>query len=126
MTVDLSTVEAVLHAYFDGLHDGDAAKLKAIFHADAHLFNVSSKGAIVVTSRDAFADGVASRPSAKSQGLAREDWIESLERSGPETACATVRCQIPPRYFTDYLTLAKGPTGWQIVSKTYHPDLRAA
>jgi len=126
MTADLSSVETVLQAYFDGLHEGDGAKLKAIFHPDAQLFNVSSKGAIVVTSRDAFADGVASRPSAKSQRLAREDWIESLERSDPETACATVRCQIPPRYFTDYLTLAKGADGWQIVSKTYHTDTRGA
>jgi hypothetical protein len=33
-----------------------------------------------------------------------------------------VQCAIPPRYFTDYLTLLKTNEGWQIISKTFHTD----
>ena len=40
--------------------------------------------------------------------------------SSPTTAFAKVQCQIPPRYFTDYLTFVKLADGWKIVSKTFH------
>jgi len=33
-----------------------------------------------------------------------------------------VHCQIPPRYFTDYLTFVKLAEGWRIVSKTFHTE----
>jgi hypothetical protein len=36
-----------------------------------------------------------------------------------------VRCQLPPRYFTDYLVAMKLNGGWQIVSKSYRYDLKA-
>jgi hypothetical protein len=35
-----------------------------------------------------------------------------------------VRCQLPPRFFTDYLVAMKLKDGWQIVSKSYRYDLR--
>jgi 2-(1,2-epoxy-1,2-dihydrophenyl)acetyl-CoA isomerase len=38
------------------------------------------------------------------------------------TAFAKVQCQIPPRYFTDYLTFVKLTEGWRIVSKTFHTE----
>lgn len=46
-----------------------------------------------------------SRPSAKSNGSARADRIVSIDFSGAATAFAKAECQIPPSYFTDYLTL---------------------
>ncbi len=51
---------------------------------------------------------VEGRPSAKSKGSERRDRIVSIDFSGPQTAFAKVECQIPPRYFTDYLTSAEG------------------
>jgi len=44
----------------------------------------------------------------------------SIDFSGPTTAIAKVECQLPPRYFTDYLTLLKVDGRWQIISKTFH------
>jgi hypothetical protein len=35
-----------------------------------------------------------------------------------------VRCQLPPRYFTDYLVATKLADGWRIVSKSYRYDRR--
>jgi hypothetical protein len=50
--------------------------------------------------------------------------IVSIDRSGPDTAFAKVECQIPPRYFTDYLVLARLKDGWKVVSKTFHTETR--
>jgi hypothetical protein len=63
---------------------------------------------------------VESRPSAKSKGSARADRIVSIDFSGPATAFAKVECQLPPRYFTDYLTLLKVDGRWQIIAKAFH------
>jgi hypothetical protein len=59
-------------------------------------------------------------PSAKSKGSERRDRIVSIDFSGPQTAFAKVECQIPPRYFTDYLTFLKANGRWQVIAKTYH------
>ena len=62
--------------------------------------------------------------SAKSKGSARADRIVSIDFSGPATAFAKVECQIPPRYFTDYLTLLKVDGRWQVIAKAYHTVTR--
>ena len=35
-----------------------------------------------------------------------------------------VACQLPPRYFTDYLVLNRTAEGWRIVSKVYRAEVR--
>jgi hypothetical protein len=62
--------------------------------------------------------------SAKAEGKPREDFIVTIDRSDENTAFIKVRCQLPPRYFTDYLVAMKLQDGWQIVSKSYRYDLR--
>jgi Putative lumazine-binding len=99
MSHDRSTVEAVVNHYFDGLYEGNADKLGAIFHPSK-------------------------RPSAKAEGKPREDFIVTIDRSDESTAFIKVRCQLPPRYFTDYLVAMKLADGWRIVSKSYRYDLR--
>ncbi len=119
MATDLHDIEQVLQTYFDGLYEGDTAKLATAFHLEAHLFSVTD-GELDDLSRKAWFDLVKSRPSAASRDLARHDWVVQIDRSGPNTAFAKVQCQIPPRYFTDYLTLVKLSDGWRIISKTFH------
>ena len=65
-------------------------------------------------------DMVKGRPSAFSRDLPRRDWVVQIDRSGPNTAFAKVQCQIPPRYFTDYLTLLKVDGRWQVIAKAFH------
>ena len=50
--------------------------------------------------------------------------IVTIDRSDESTAFIKVRCQLPPRYFTDYLVAMKLADGWQIVSKSYRYDMR--
>ena len=121
---DLHDLETALQTYFDGLYEGDTDKLGAVFHDVAHLFSVTD-GKLADLSKEAWFDAVRKRPSGKAQDLQRRDWVVSIDRSSPTTAIAKVQCQLPPRYFTDYLTFVKLAEGWRIVSKTFHADVRS-
>jgi hypothetical protein len=92
-----------------------------VFHDVAHLFSVTD-GKLGDMSREQWFDMVRSRKSAQSQDLKRHDWVVQIDRSSLTTAFAKVQCQIPPRYFTDYLTFVKLADGWRIVSKTFHTE----
>ena len=67
---------------------------------------------------------VRERPSPKARGLARDDAILWLDQSGPHTAFVKVRCQIPPRYFTDYLCLLKVGGRWAVAQKVFSTVVR--
>ena len=123
MTYDRSSVETVIQHYFDGLYEGDADKLAAIFHPSADLRWVSNGELQVLTMPDWMAL-VKKRASAKSEGKPREDFVVTVDRSDADTAFIKVRCQLPPRYFTDYLVAMKLADGWQLVSKAYRFDTR--
>jgi len=123
MTNEIPAIEKVVRTYFDGLHEGDTTKLAAAFHEVSHLYSAGPEG-VQDLPRAKWFEMVASRPSAKSRGLTRRDRIVSIDMSGPETAFVKVECQIPPRYFTDYLLLLKGTDGWKIVSKSFRADVR--
>ena len=77
---------------------------------------------LIYSNLEQYLEMISNRPSPSSQGLTRHDKIISINISGPSTAFAIVQCAIPPRYFTDYLTLLKTSEGWQIISKTFHTD----
>ncbi|MFM9938141.1 MAG: nuclear transport factor 2 family protein [Hyphomicrobiaceae bacterium] len=123
MANETQAIEAVVQTYFDGLHEGDTKKLGQAFHEVSHLYSMTPDG-VQDLPRAKWFEMVAGRPSAKSKGLARRDRIVSIDMSGPETAFVKVECQIPPRYFTDYLLLLKGREGWKIVSKSFRADVK--
>ncbi|MGY4225100.1 hypothetical protein ACVMIH_002461 [Bradyrhizobium sp. USDA 4503] len=123
MTYDRSTVEAVIKSYFDGVYEGDADKLAAIFDARGELRWLEN-GELQVLAVPEWLDRVRKRPSAKAEGKERDDFVVTIDRSDESTAFIKVRCQLPPRYFTDYLIALKLKDGWKIISKTYRYDLR--
>ena len=123
MAHDRSTIEAVIQHYFDGLYEGDADKLGAIFHPSADL-RWQEKGQLKILTVPDWLDLVRKRASARAEGKARDDFIVTIDRSDDATAFIKVRCQLPPRYFTDYLVAMKLEDGWQIVSKAYRLDTR--
>ncbi len=109
--------------YFDGVHEGDVAKLAKVFLPAAHLYS-SMKGETLDRPLALFLDMMCSRPSAASQGAERHDRIISIDFSGPTTAMVKVELAIPPKFFTDYLTMLMIDGQWRIVSKTYEYVLR--
>ena len=62
MSHDRSTVEAVVRNYFDGLYEGNADKLAAIFHPSADL-RWLEKGELQVLTVPDWLDRVRKRPS---------------------------------------------------------------
>ena len=123
MNYDRSTVEAVVQHYFDALYEGDADKLAAIFHPSADL-RWLEKGELQVLTVPDWMERVRKRASARSEGKPRDDFVVTIDRSDDSTAFIKARCQLPPRYFTDYLVAMKLTSGWQIVSKSYRYDLK--
>lgn len=123
MAHDRSTVEAVTQLYFDGLHENDADKLGEAFHPSADLRWVE-KGALQVFTVPDWLAMVRKRAEKQAAPKAREDFIVTIDRYDENTAFVKVRCQLPPRYFTDYLVAMKLADGWRIVSKSYRYDLR--
>ncbi len=122
----LGDIDALLSLYFDGLYEGDADKLAAAFHPVAHLYSVNAAGQAVDLPLADWLEIVRNRPSAAANGDARDDRIVMVDQSGPDTAFAKVQCQLPPRYFTDYLTLGRVEGTWRIVAKVFHTETRPA
>ena len=117
----IDAITAVLKDYLDGLYDGDLEKFGRVFHPQAHLYSTDGTELTDLPRAEYFAM-IEGRRSPREQGLARYDRIVSIHKAGPNTALATVNCAIPPRYFTDYLTLMRVGGAWQIVSKSFHVD----
>jgi len=120
MSSDVAEIEKVLQVYFDGLYEGDTKKLAEAFHPASHLYSAASDGKAADLPRGDWLKWIESRESAKKKGSARADRIVSIDFSGPMTAFAKVECQLPPRYFTDYLTLLKIDGRWQVIAKAFH------
>jgi hypothetical protein len=118
---DLSAIEAVVQTYLDGLYEGDADKLASSFHPTSALTQ-SVDGKVVVTPRDQWLAAVKTRPSPKSQGLTRGDHVLVVDLAGPTMAFVKVKCQIPPRYFTDQLSLLKIDGRWQVAQKVFQTE----
>ena len=67
MSHDRSNIEAVVQHYFDGLYEGDADKLGAIFHPSADL-RWLEKGELQVLTVPDWLGRVRKRASAKAEG----------------------------------------------------------
>jgi hypothetical protein len=116
--MSIEAVQRVIWTYLDGLYEGDVGKLAAAFHPRAHLHSLA-EGRLTAEPRDAWLDRVKARPSPRSLGHERSDRILTVDFADPRTALVKCACAVPPRYFTDYLTLLETAEGWTIVTKTF-------
>ena len=113
-----NAIEQTVQTYLDGLYEGDADKLASVFHETSAL-TYEQDGKLTVLPRDQWLSGCASAGSPQSKGLARDDAILQVDQAGPTTALVKVKCQIPPRYFTDYLSLLKVDGRWVVAQKVF-------
>lgn len=113
-----SEIERVVQTYLDGLYEGDADKLASVFHETSAL-TYEQDGKLTVLPRDQWLKAVRERGSPLSKGLVRDDAILQVDQAGPTTAFVKVKCQIPPRYFTDYLSLLKVDGRWMVAQKVF-------
>lgn len=115
---DRQAIEQMAQTYLDGLYEGDADKLASVFH-DTSVLTYEQDGKLVVLPREQWLKMVRERPKPKDKGLPRDDVILMIDQSGPTTAFVKLKCQIPPRYFTDYLNLLKIDGRWGVAQKVF-------
>ena len=115
---DRQAIEQMVQTYLDGLYEGDADKLASVFH-DTSVLTYEQDGKLVVLPREQWLKMVRERPKPKDKGLPRDDVILMIDQSGPTTAFVKLKCQIPPRYFTDYLNLLKIDGRWVVAQKVF-------
>ena len=120
---DRKAIEQSVQTYLDGLYEGDADKLASVFHETSAL-TYEQDGKLTVLPRDQWLKWVRERGSPQSKGLARDDAILQVDQAGPSTALVKVKCQIPPRYFTDYLSLLKIDGRWVVAQKVFATVVR--
>lgn len=121
---DLKAIEAATWTYLNGLYEGDVDKLSHVFHPTSALTSAQEDGAIKILPRDQWLEWVRGRPSPKAAGLARGDHILTIDLVGPTLALVKVKCQMPPRYFTDLLSFLKVDSKWQVVQKVFMTEVR--
>lgn len=122
-TDDRREIEQVIATYLDGLYEGDADKLARAFHPTSALAS-ANEGRLAVIPREQWLDLVRKRPSPRASGLARHDEVLSIDIVGPTMALVKLRCAIPPRYFTDLLSLLKIDGRWQVAQKVFMTETR--
>ena len=121
---DHKAIEQTVQTYLDGLYEGDADKLASVFH-DTSALTYEKDGKLVVLPREQWLKAVRERPKPKDRGLPRDDVILMVDQSGPTTAFVKVKCQIPPRFFTDYLNLLKIDGRWVVAQKVFATVVKA-
>ena len=124
MSNDIPEIRAVLQTYLDGLYEGDIDKLASVFHPTSAL-SYELNGELKVMLRDDWLNAVRNRQSAQAQGLTRHDEILLVDQSSPTTAFAKLKCAIPPRFFTDYLSFLKIDGRWQVAQKVFTTETRS-
>jgi hypothetical protein len=119
MNSDLKAIEAATWTYLNGLFEGDVGKLEQVFHPTSALTSAGDDGHIKILPREQWFEWVRNRPSPKAAGMARGDHILTIDLVGPTLALVKVKCQMPPRYFTDLLSFLKIDSKWQIAQKVF-------
>ncbi len=120
---EIKAIEGVIQSYLDGLYESDADKIASVFHPTSALTSVAN-GELTIISRDKWLDKVRARPSPRKQGLSRHDQVLIVDLVNPTMAYVKLKCAIPPRFFTDQLSLLKIDGRWQIAQKVFMTEMK--
>jgi len=112
-----SEIKIVISNYFQGIYNGDSAKLENAFHPQALLFG-DIKGEPYFKTVTDYIDGVKSRRSPMDLGEEFKMEILAIERIGN---MATVKARVPMLGFNyyDFLSLNMERGEWKIVNKLF-------
>jgi hypothetical protein len=120
---DIAALKAATQTYLDGLYEGDADKIASVFLPSAALTQVRD-GALAIVPRDEWLAAVRTRRSPQADGLERDDHILAIDVLSDTLALVKVKCQMPPRYFTDLLNFVKLDGAWRVAQKTFTTETR--
>ena len=123
MATDKEDIGRVIQTYLDGLYEGDADKIASVFHPTSALTTIGDDG-LTITPRDKWLDRVRNRPAPKAEKLPRHDEVLTVDLVNPTMAFVKLKCAIPPRFFTDQLSLLKIDGRWQVAQKVFSTEVR--
>lgn len=118
MAQDVRAVLTLVETYLDGLYHADAERLSRAFHPRGRYFS-TAQGALKELDVPSYLEVVRGRTPAAASGAPRHDRLLCLDFAGPHTALVKLECALPPRHFTDYLSLVKDGERWSIISKVF-------
>jgi hypothetical protein len=122
---DAAAIIRLLGGYFDGLYEGDTARLAAVFHPRA-IYSTAAGGSLVHLTLDEYLPVVAAREAPAARGERRRDRVTAIRLVGPTTALAEVECAIGDRFFRDLLSLVRLDGRWQIIAKVFDYEIQEA
>ena len=117
---EILSIGETIQIYFDGMHQGDTARLRKAFHADAFLFGYYH-GEFSRISLEEWMAEVEGMAKPSDSGEIFDMRIVATDITGP-TATVKVALLYAGLRFTDYLTLMKFDNTWKIINKSYHHD----
>ena len=117
---EILSIGETIQIYFDGMHQGDTARLRKAFHADASLFGYYH-GEFSRISLEEWMAEVEGMAKPSDSGEKFDMRIVATDITGP-TATVKVALLYAGLRFTDYLTLMKFDNTWKIINKSYHHD----
>ncbi len=120
---EIAAIRAATQTYFDGLYEGNADKIATVFLPSSALTQ-AYENELKIVPRDEWLNAVRSRPSPHAQGLVRDDHILSIDLISDTLAHVKVKCQMPPRYFTDLLCFVKLDSKWVVAQKVFTTEMR--
>ncbi len=110
---DFSVIWEIIHNYFEGLHYGDVAKLKAIFHPDVWLKAPGNRRSL-----KQWLTNVSSRPAPAQLNKPFSFKILAIDVV-QDQAMAKIHCPLFDFNYIDFLGLLKEEGQWRIVTKMY-------
>jgi putative lumazine-binding protein len=110
---DIDQVTAIVHDYFDGLHNANIEKLERIFHPDTYL-----KAPGLRRNLAQWLDLVKQRAVPAKEGADYAYRILSVDIVN-EQAMVKLVCPLHARTYIDFLGLLKENGHWLIVNKMY-------
>ena len=110
---DFDKITAIIHRYFDGLHQGDVEQLRSIFHLDAWLKTPGKRRSL-----DQWLTDVAHRPNPIEQGESFAFKILAIDVV-QDQAMVKIQCPLFDFNYIDFLGLLKEQNQWLIVNKMY-------
>jgi len=122
-TDDVKIIEGVIQSYLDGLYESDAGKIASVFHPTSALTSVTNDGELVITPRDSCWTR-SGRDLRRSSRACPPRSSMTIDLVSPTMAYVKLKCAIPPRFFTDQLSLLKIDGRWQIAQKVFTTEMR--
>ena len=114
-----SEIADAVSVYFEALHNNDPDRMKQVWHPQAHLKRLDDEDGVLDIPAERFFDIVGmGEPSP--EVVVAENKIINIDVLHPNVAAmAQVQISLPPKRYTDFLSLLKIDGKWQIINKVF-------